>query len=105
MPRKATNSPSGRDWTAFRAKVDHEGHCRIGGRLHGPPDAAHIIQRSRIPSDEAMHADNCVPLCRDCHTAYDQQRVDLLPYLSRGEQAYAVWLVGIAAAYERTTTR
>lgn len=104
MAAKGSSSRSGRDWDAFRAKVDHEGdQCRIGGPLHGSADAAHIIQRSRIPGDEAMHADNCIPLCRQCHQKYDAGRLDILPYLSLGEQAYAVWLVGMLAAYQRVT--
>jgi 5-methylcytosine-specific restriction endonuclease McrA len=94
-----------RDWGAFRAKVHEEGRCRIGGALHGPPDAAHIIQRSRIPGDAAMDPLNCVPLCRDCHRDYDERRLDLLPALRPAEQAYAVQLVGLIAALERLTNR
>ena len=91
-----------RDWTEFRAKVDREGQCRVGRKLHDPPEAAHIIQRSRIPGAEAMDELNCVPLCRDCHEAYDAGELDLLPYLSLGEQGYAAALVGLQAAYLRT---
>jgi hypothetical protein len=101
----ARSSISGRDWDAFLAKVDREGTCRVGGSLHQIPEAAHIIQRSRIPSDDAMHADNCIPLCRKCHTEYDAGTLDLLPYLSLGEQAYITWLVGIVAAFRRSTGR
>jgi hypothetical protein len=103
----AARSPAApkRDWTTFRAKVNEEGRCRIGGALHGLPDAAHIIQRSRIPGEAAMHPLNCVPLCRDCHRAYDERRLDLLPSLTPAEQAYAVHLVGLIAALERLTNR
>jgi hypothetical protein len=94
-----------RDWAEFREKVNHEGACRIGGRAHGQPDAAHLIQRSRVPGPEADHEDNCVPLCRDCHRAYDERRLDLLPYLRREEMAYAVQLIGLLSALERITNR
>jgi 5-methylcytosine-specific restriction endonuclease McrA len=93
-----------RDWTAARAKCSDEAYCRVGGHLHGYVDAAHIIPRSRIPGAEAMDAHNIVPLCRQCHHAYDERReLDLLPYLSKDEQAYAVLLVGLAEAYTRIT--
>jgi hypothetical protein len=92
-----------RDWAAFRAKVDRERFCRIGGRFHTDPEAAHIIQRSRIPGPEAMDELNCVPLCRECHLAYDRGDLDLLPYLSLSEQGYAAALVGLVGAFYRVT--
>jgi hypothetical protein len=69
----------------------------------GPCDPAHVIDRS-IGGDD--HPDAVVPLCRTCHTAYDEGGMDLLPYLEphyRDAQAYAVSLVGIARAYDRIT--
>jgi 5-methylcytosine-specific restriction endonuclease McrA len=93
-----------RDWTAMREKVEREGKCRIGGAVHGAPEAAHIIQRSRVPTG-GEHAANCIPLCRDCHRAYDERQLDVLPYLTLSEQAYAVFLVGIVSAMERTTSQ
>lgn len=92
-----------RDWRAARAKVEWEGRCRILGGCEGPLDPAHIIQRSRIPSERAMAAENIVPLCRRHHRAYDAHRLDLLPHLNLEEQAYAASLVGLVAALARLT--
>lgn len=83
----------------MRAKCDEEGVCRVC-RLN-PPEAAHIIPRSRINPGLAEDARNCCPLCRECHRAFDEERLDLLPYLTRDEQAYAVELVGLFEAYRR----
>ena len=45
-----------------------------------------------------------VPLCRDCHRAYDAHQLDLLPYLSVAEQCAAVrGAGGIEAARRRIT--
>ena len=53
-----------------------------------------------------MSADNIVPLCRDCHTEYDQHRLDLLPFLTLPEQIAAVRQAGgIALAYRRTANQ
>jgi len=89
-----------RSWTEARKKCEGE-PCRVcGGIAHDP---AHVIPRSRIPGPEAMHAANIVPLCRGDHKAFDQGRLDLLPYLTREEQTHAASLVGLAEAYQRTT--
>ena len=89
-----------RDWTAAREKIAGCG-CRICGDT--PVDPAHIIPRSRVRPGIGEDARNIVPLCRAHHAAYDQGRWDLLPWLTREEQAYAVELVGLAEAYQRTT--
>lgn len=91
-----------RDWTAAREKVDDEGHCRVCGRSI-VLDPAHIIPRSRVSAGPGEDPRNIVPLDRTCHTAYDEGTLDLLPHLTRDEQAYAVELVGLAEAYQRTT--
>lgn len=88
-----------RDWSAMREKCDTEEVCRVC--RHGLPEAAHIIPRSRVGAGPGEDAKNCCPLCRECHAAYDQGRLDLLPYLERDEQAYAVELVGLFEAYRR----
>ena len=92
-----------RDWREARAKVEYEsGRCRV---CYAPnADAAHVIPRSLAPGvGNNMRADNIVPLCRDCHTEYDQHRLDLLPYLTLPEQVAAVRSAGgIALAYRRT---
>lgn len=94
-----------RDWTAAHAKVDAEGICRVCatgiGFLNGQLDPAHIIPRSRISPGPGEDARNICPLCRSCHAAYDQGKLDLLPYLTREEQSYAVELVGLFEAYRR----
>jgi predicted restriction endonuclease len=93
-----------RDWAAARAKVDEERACRHASpECAGQLDAAHIIPRSRIPGPEAMMASNIVPLCRTHHERFDAGGLDILPYLTRDEQAFAVFLVGIAEAYRRLT--
>ena len=92
-----------RDWKQARAKVDAEnGRCRVCGAPNA--EAAHVIPRSLAPGvGNNMSADNIVPLCRDCHTEYDQHRLDLLPFLTLPEQIAAVRQAGgIALAYRRT---
>ena len=92
-----------RNWKEARAKVDAEnGRCRVCGAPNA--EAAHVIPRSLAPGvGNNMGADNIVPLCRDCHTEYDQHRLDLLPYLTLAEQVAAVRQAGgIALAYRRT---
>lgn len=93
-----------RDWTMMREKVAHEGACRVGGRVCGPPEAAHIIPRSRVRYG-GEGAENCVPLCREHHALYDTSSLDILPYLTREEQAYAVALVGLVEAYRYVTNQ
>lgn len=98
-----------RDWTAARNKVDNAPGCRKCGR-GGRLDAAHIIGRKYDRKLLGYHkriveADSIVPLCRDCHTRYDQYLIDLLPYLTNGEQARAVLDVGLFAAFRRITGR
>jgi 5-methylcytosine-specific restriction endonuclease McrA len=90
-----------RDWTAARLKIGSEPWCRACVRAHAV-DAAHIIPRSRI-SIGGEDERNIIPLCRACHAAYDQGTLDILPVLTREEQAYAAELVGLAEAYRRTT--
>jgi 5-methylcytosine-specific restriction endonuclease McrA len=89
-----------RDWTAARRKVEWEGYCRVCYETRGL-QAAHIIPRSRVRPGPAEDARNIVALCGACHRAYDEGGMDLLPYLYRDEQAYAVELVGLVEAYRR----
>jgi 5-methylcytosine-specific restriction endonuclease McrA len=83
----------------MRAKCDREGLCRVCARKG--VDAAHIIPRSRVKPGIGEDERNCCPLCRTCHAAFDQGRLDLLPFLTREEQSYAVELVGLFEAYRR----
>jgi 5-methylcytosine-specific restriction endonuclease McrA len=89
-----------RNWTAARRKVELEGYCRVCQATWGL-HAAHIIPRSRVRPGPAEDERNIVTLCGVCHRAYDEGGMDLLPHLHRGEQAYAVELVGLVEAYRR----
>lgn len=98
-----------RNWKKMREKVDAEdGVCRNCG---GPDaQAAHIIPRSLIPKVGHSQLDgedprNCIPLCavRGCHPLYDGHQLDILPILTREEQAYAVELAGLLGAYRQIT--
>lgn len=93
-----------RNWSGPREKVEAEGNrCRICGA--SPAEAAHIIPRSRVSPGPGENPLNIVPLDRKCHAAFDGLRLDILPYLSRGEQSYAVELVGLIEAVRRLTGR
>jgi hypothetical protein len=88
-----------RDYTAGLEKVREEGACRVCGTSSVKLDCAHVVPRSRLSPGPAEDPRNLVPLCAvQCHPAYDQGRLDLLPHLSRDEQAYAVELVGLEEA-------
>lgn len=99
-----------RSWAAMREKVDSENRCRvcaIPGSVK-PLEAAHIIQRSRVPAGMGgEHPDNCVPLCHHCHAEYDQGTLDLLPFLSCEERVKAVELSrgDLIGALQRLTNR
>ena len=86
-----------RDWSEAWAKVEQEGRCRVGSGCVGRLDPAHVIPRSQVRAGPGENGRNIAPLCRKHHELYDTGRLDLLPYLSEVEQAYAVLLVG----YER----
>ena len=92
-----------RDWKQARLKVEAEGRCRVCKRS-GELDAAHVIPRSLSPIEGSQDADAIVPLCRACHTKYDHHQLDLLPYLSLGEQQAATRQAGgILSAFRVTT--
>jgi len=67
-------------------------------------DPAHLIPRSLGGCGDALCV---VPLCRSvCHRAYDQGRLDLLPYLEpawRAQVAHAVGHVGLIGALRRVS--
>lgn len=85
--------------TSQRVKSRDEGRCRVCFNVN--PDAAHATPKSIGGcADPAC----VVPLCRSCHRLYDhEKRLDLLPYMTREEQAHAVAHLGIIGALERTT--
>lgn len=83
---------------AQREKV-RDRTCRWCGSPNVDP--AHVISRAQGGCD---HPECVIPLCRHDHRAYDHQRtLDVLPLLTREEQAHAVEHVGIVAAYRRLT--
>ena len=91
-----------RGWKLARAKVDREGKCRVCGSTR-ILQAAHVMGR-RFDDEVEVNPDETVPLCIDCHARYDSARdLDLLPYLTRSEQAAAVLLAGIESARRRIT--
>ena len=76
--------------------------CIVCGATHRI-DPAHLIPRSLGGCGEALCV---VPACRSCHRAYDEGRLDLLPYLEpawRAQLAHAVGHVGLVAALRRIT--
>lgn len=95
-----------RSWEAARAKVDREGCCRVCSG--GLPQAAHVIGRDHDRHDDdgvvRVNPADIVPLCARHHTAYDARQLDLLPHLTKDEQAQAVLHVGIIRAYHRITS-
>jgi hypothetical protein len=85
---------------AQRAKVAGE-HCLVCGVRSCDP--AHLVPRSRGGCD---HPDCVVPLCRRCHRAFDDRRLDLLRYLEpryRAELAHAVSHLPLITVVERLT--
>lgn len=92
------------DWTEARRKVDRERSCRIQGcRVNWGLEAAHVIDRSVAKSPgPKVPEDDIVPLCKEHHGQYDAHRLDLLPVLTKREQAKAVFLVGVETMRMRT---
>jgi hypothetical protein len=89
----------GRDWTAAWEKVQAEGRCRAASNdCSGQVDPHHIVPRGSGLGDAVDAASNIVPLCRLHHDLYHGGDLDLLPYLTHDEQAYAVFLVGYVNA-------
>lgn len=77
--------------------------CVRGERDGVKVDPAHVIPRGMGGCDDALCV---VPLCRECHRAYDDGDLDLLPYLEprwRREVGHAVEHVGLVAALGRVT--
>lgn len=83
-----------------RAKV--KGKACIVCRRPGPCDPMHLIDRS-LASDDGDPR-RVVPGCRECHRRFDEEDLDLLPYLEphfREEVAFAVEQVGLITALLR----
>jgi hypothetical protein len=92
-------SPAQRDFTRDRG-------CLVCGTRQTVVDPAHVIDRSVLGEgqDEQLAV---VPLCRPHHVAYDNGRLDLLPYLEsegwREHLAFAVARYGLVRTLERVT--
>lgn len=96
-----------RSWADARAKVEREGRCRVCGSSDFL-QAAHTIGRRyqdiKDGSKVIVKADAVVPLCQECHEAFDARRLDLLPYLGLWEQLNSVEAAGgIENARKRLT--
>ena len=96
--------------TASLAATDSQ-RAAVTGRpcivCGAPPGVApaHLIPRSLGGCGDALCV---VPACRSCHRAYDEGRLDLLPYLEpawRAELAHAVGHVGLMGALRRISGR
>lgn len=84
---------------AQRAKAQAASHCRVCARS-GDLDPMHVTDRALQGCDDA----ECViPACRPCHREYDQGLIDILPVLSKGEQAHAVEHSGVLAMLHQVT--
>lgn len=91
-------SPVGHASPAQRDKTKAERGCRFC--LRTPVDPAHVVSRARGGCNDP----ECViPLCREHHRQYDEGRLDVLPYLSRAEQAHAANHLGLLSALIQTT--
>lgn len=113
-----------RDWSD--AEYKRASGCRVGysegyESCDGPVELAHSVGRRWdeprewvlvYESDDSrmerrasfelwVDPDAVVPLCRDHHRAYDAHRLDLLPYLTLEEQAYAASKLGLVRALKR----
>ena len=99
---------SKRDYTAGRAKIDEEnGQCRVCGSTF-QVECAHLVARSQCGPGVGEDPRNLIPLCRTHHRQLDRQDMpylDVLPYLSAEEQAYAVQIHPgkLVGAYRRLT--
>lgn len=91
-----------RNWSEARAKCDTEGRCRACQRP-GRTEAAHIVPRRHDDQKGIVPAVSIVPLCTDCHRAFDLGRLDLLPMLTNAEQSAAVAKLGLLRAWRRIT--
>lgn len=96
--------------SGFAASKEQRQKCRFStcAACGAPgPDPAHLIPRSlcTIGQEDARAV---VPLCRQCHRAFDEGEFSLLEHLEplyRTELAYAVARVGLMATVRRVTNQ
>lgn len=93
-----------RDWSLAIGKRDEEGACRVCGSTVRV-ESAHVISRTcdlTWPGVvTVVRPERIVPLCAECHRAYDAHTLDLLPHLTLAEQVQAVADVGLEQARVR----
>jgi hypothetical protein len=105
---RSRNSPTRSSFAASPAQREKVADQACIVCWKGPCDPAHVVPRSLAP-DRGGDPIRVVPLCRLCHTHYDQGVLDLLPHLNvmawRHELAHAVLVHpgGIVGALERIT--
>jgi hypothetical protein len=99
-----------RVWDGALEKVRREGRCRLCPEVYAL-QAAHTVARKYDEAYELedgtyaifVDPDDVIPLCPDCHSAYDGRRVSILEVLTHAEQAAAVAHIGIVRALHRLT--
>jgi hypothetical protein len=84
---------------AQRKKVKRQG-CRITGEHGGHVHPAHVCDRGLGGCE---HEDCVIGLRADYHRLYDMQKIDVLPHLTKEEQAHLVSHVGLISALEQST--
>jgi 5-methylcytosine-specific restriction endonuclease McrA len=95
LKRTASMAASGRQRAAVAGR-----RCIVCG-TDRRIDPAHLIPRSLGGCGEPQCV---VPLCRQCHRAYDRGELDLLPHLEpawRSQLAHAVGHYGLIGALRR----
>ena len=88
--------------SAIHDKIRDSGRCRVCGvpdTIHAL-DPAHVIPKSLGGKN---NYESVIPLCRACHDAQHRKEFELLPHLTRAEEAEAVWAVGLGKAYRYLT--
>lgn len=108
-------------WKEAREKVEREGKCRVCSRSAAALaadglrlEAAHLaprqfdeIDRELVDPVRVVDPHNVVGLCgpattsMSCHGRFDGGVLDILPYLTKDEQAAVVRRIGIVAAMRR----
>jgi hypothetical protein len=68
--------------------------CIVCGEYTGCCHPAHVIDRAIVSREAADDERAVVPLCFPDHRAYDDGRLDLLPYLEPGWRDSLEWAVG-----------
>jgi hypothetical protein len=102
-PKRTPISPASRTQRIKVARAE----CIVCGQdsTQTTIDPAHVVPRS-LCATGADHPDAVVPLCRVDHSAYDENRLDLLPFMEpryRDELAYAVKQVGLSRTFQIVT--